>query len=55
MSDYNGDNTPVDISTSAGSSAIMKAEVTMLIIDDRATIPALDGGIVFFSTFVIVE
>ena len=27
----------------------------MLIIDDSATLPALDRGIVFFSTFVVVE
>jgi len=26
----------------------------MLIIDDSATPPALDGGIVFLSTFVVV-
>ena len=27
----------------------------MLTIDDRAAPPALDGGIVFLSTFVVVE
>jgi len=73
ISDYNGDDTPIEISALAGSSAIMQViflfrrffAVKVLnsisssrycsSIIDRATLPALDGGIVFFSTFVVVE